>query len=152
MVPDQSLTCYGMEYFCNEGDELWKKSDRDLRAFAEKELLSIGLVDPDQFVDAHIIRQKKAYPVYTQNYAKDVLKIREELESRYSSLHLVGRNGMHKYNNQDHAMMTAMLTAKNIMAGKKLHDVWNVNVEAEYHEGAGLRATPSLATLAEVKK
>src|SRR5204863_471434 len=79
-------------------------------------------------------RQKKAYPVYDDNYARHVAAIRAELEERYPNLYLVGRNGMHKYNNQDHAMMTAMLCVENILAEEKLYDLWQVNGDAEYHE------------------
>ena len=81
-----------------------------------------------------MIRQKKAYPVYDDTYQQHVDTIRRALEKQFPTLHLVGRNGMHKYNNQDHAMMTAMLTAKNILAGKRVYDVWAVNQDAEYHE------------------
>src|SRR5262249_51807190 len=76
----------------------------------------------------------KAYPVYDDDYATNVAIVREELEARFPTLHLVGRNGMHKYNNQDHAMMTAMLCVRNIVAGDKLYDLWKVNQDAEYHE------------------
>ena len=81
-----------------------------------------------------MVRQEKAYPVYDDDYAANVEAVRAELETRYPTLHLVGRNGMHRYNNQDHAMMTAMLTARNIAAGARHHDVWQVNEDAEYHE------------------
>jgi protoporphyrinogen oxidase len=81
-----------------------------------------------------VVRQKKAYPVYDEAYRFHVDTVREELEAKYPTLHLVGRNGMHKYNNQDHAMMTSMLTVRNILAGSKIYDVWNVNEDAEYHE------------------
>ena len=83
------------------------------------------------------MRQAKAYPVYDESYRDNVAAIRLDLEGRYPSLHVVGRNGMHRYNNQDHAMMTAMLTARNILAGERLYDVWNVNEDAEYHEAGG---------------
>jgi protoporphyrinogen oxidase len=84
--------------------------------------------------DACVVRQAKAYPVYDEQYADNVAVIRRELCLRFPSLHLVGRNGMHKYNNQDHAMMTGMLTAANILAGQTLYDVWQVNEDAEYSE------------------
>ena len=80
------------------------------------------------------MRQAKAYPVYDDNYRDNVAMIRLDLETSYPTLHLVGRNGMHKYNNQDHAMMTAMVTARNILAGARIHDVWDVNEDAEHHE------------------
>jgi len=80
------------------------------------------------------VRQEKAYPVYDEDYAANVAAMRTELEEKHPTLHLVGRNGMHRYNNQDHAMMTAMLTVENILAGKRLYDTWCVNEDAEYHE------------------
>jgi protoporphyrinogen oxidase len=129
MVPDKNLACYGLEYFCFEGDGLWSSSDADLIKLA-----SLGLVKAGDVIDGHVVRQPKAYPVYDDEYARHVETIRSELEAHYPGLHLVGRNGMHKYNNQDHAMMTAMLTARNILAGEQLFDVWNVNQDAEYHE------------------
>jgi protoporphyrinogen oxidase len=134
LVPDQRLSCLGLEYFCFEGDGMWASSDDDLIALAKRELAQIGLAAEDEVRDGCIVRQKKAYPVYDETYKFNVDTIRDELESQYPSLHLVGRNGMHKYNNQDHAMMTAMLTVKNILAGEKIYDVWNVNEDAEYHE------------------
>jgi protoporphyrinogen oxidase len=139
MVPDPDLACYGLEYFCFEGDGLWSARDEDLVALASRELESLGLVAAGDVLDGHVVRQPKAYPVYDDDYARHVETIRREIEAHYPGLHLVGRNGMHKYNNQDHAMMTAMLTARNILAGEPLYDVWNVNQDAEYHE-AGDRA------------
>ena len=134
MVPDPNLACYGLEYFCFEGDGLWSSSDADLITLASRELESLGLVKAGDVIDGHVVRQPKAYPVYDDEYATHVETIRRELEAHYPGLHLVGRNGMHKYNNQDHAMMTAMLTARNILAGEQIFDVWNVNQDAEYHE------------------
>ncbi len=133
MVPD-GMSCLGLEYFCFEGDDLWSAADGDLIALAKKEVAQIGLVSPHEVVDACVVRQAKAYPVYDEDYRDNVAAIRLDLETSYPTLHVVGRNGMHKYNNQDHAMMTAMLTARNIMAGARLYDVWNVNEDAEYHE------------------
>ncbi len=134
MVPDPNLACYGLEYFCFEGDGLWSSSDADLVKLASRELESLGLVAAGDVLDGHVVRQPKAYPVYDDDYARHVDTIRRELDARHAGLHLVGRNGMHKYNNQDHAMMTAMLTVKNILAGRQLYDVWRVNQDAEYHE------------------
>jgi len=134
LVPDPALACYGLEYFCFEGDGLWNSTDQELIALASRELVQLGLARADDVVDGHVVRQPKAYPVYDDAYARHVATIRQELDERYPGLHLVGRNGMHKYNNQDHAMMTAMLTARNILAGRPLYDVWNVNQDAEYHE------------------
>jgi protoporphyrinogen oxidase len=134
MVPDPNLACYGLEYFCFEGDGLWSSPDKELVQLASRELESLGLVAAGDVLDGHVVRQSKAYPVYDDDYARHVETIRREIDAHYPGLHLVGRNGMHKYNNQDHAMMTAMLTARNILAGEPLYDVWNVNQDAEYHE------------------
>ncbi len=147
MVPDPSMVCYGLEYFCFEGDGLWSSSDDELIALGKRELAAIGLAAESDVVDGCVVRMKKAYPVYDDDYAANVDVIRAELEARFPTLHPVGRNGMHKYNNQDHAMMTAMLTVKNILAGRRAFDVWRVNQDAEYHEDAergatGLRAVP----------
>ena len=128
------MGCLGLEYFCFEGDELWDAPDAALIALAKTEIAHIGLVDAGNIVDACVVRQSKAYPVYDDEYRENVAMIRLDLKTSYPTLHLVGRNGMHKYNNQDHAMMTAMLTARNILAGERIYDVWDVNEDAEYHE------------------
>jgi len=133
-VPDPELACVGLEYFCFEGDGLWSSSDEDLVALATKELAVLGLADPAKVVGGRVVRQEKAYPVYDDAYRDNVESMRAELERDYPTLHLVGRNGMHRYNNQDHAMMTAMLTVRNIEAGTRVYDIWAVNEDAEYHE------------------
>ena len=153
MVPDPELACYGLEYFCFENDGLWDSTDAELIDLAKKELIQIGLAKEGDLLDGTVVRQKKAYPVYDDEYAKHVNTVREELEARFPNLHLVGRNGMHKYNNQDHAMMTAMLCVENILADTKLYDLWQVNGDAEYHEageesqevttGTGVRLVPT---------
>lgn len=153
MVPDSDKVCYGLEYFCFEHDGLWDSSDGDLIELAQRELIKIGLAKEGDLVDGCVVRQKKAYPVYDDDYARHVATVRQELDDRYPNLHLVGRNGMHKYNNQDHAMMTAMLCVENILADTKLYDLWEVNGDAEYHEagpaaaeettGPGLRLVPT---------
>jgi protoporphyrinogen oxidase len=133
MVPD-GMSCLGLEYFCFEGDELWNAADEKLIALAKSEIARIGLIEEADVVDACVVRQAKAYPVYDDRYRDNMAMVRLDLEGSYPTLHLVGRNGMHKYNNQDHAMMTAMLTARNILADERLYDVWDVNEDAEYHE------------------
>ena len=152
MVPDPSLGCYGLEYFCFAGDGLWSMSDEGLAELASRELGAIGLAKTEDVLDSCVVRQPKAYPVYDEGYADRLRHIRAELEDRFPTLHLVGRNGLHRYNNQDHAMMTALLTAANILANKRVFDVWQVNEDAEYlesgHEGvedgaSGLRAVPT---------
>lgn len=140
MVPEPDKACYGLEYFCFEHDGLWDSSDEELIELAKRELAQIGLAQSGDVVDGCVVRQKKAYPVYDDDYAMHVATIRTELEQRYPNIHLVGRNGMHKYNNQDHAMMTAMLCVENILAEEKLYDLWQVNGDAEYHE-SGAAAT-----------
>jgi protoporphyrinogen oxidase len=133
MVPE-GMSCLGLEYFCFEGDALWAATDEELVALAKREIAQTGLIEAADVVDACVVRQPKAYPVYNDSYRHNVATIRLDFEMHYPTLHLVGRNGMHKYNNQDHAMMTAMLTARNILAGERVYDVWDVNEDAEYHE------------------
>jgi len=152
MVPDPELACVGLEYFCFEGDGVWASPDDELIELAKKEMGILGLCDPATVEGGVVVRQEKAYPVYDEAYAAHVATMRGELEAAYPTLHLVGRNGMHRYNNQDHAMMTAMLVTRNILAGENVYDVWRVNQDAEYHEAgeagghsgaSGLRAVPT---------
>jgi protoporphyrinogen oxidase len=152
MVPEPDKACYGLEYFCFDHDGLWNSLDEELIELGKRELVQIGLAEENDVTDGCVVRQKKAYPVYYKDYAQHVATIRGELEERYPSLHLVGRNGMHKYNNQDHAMMTAMLCVENILAETRLYDLWRVNGDAEYHEtsavaeetpGGALRLVPT---------
>ena len=138
LVKDNN-TCLGLEYFCFEGDGLWTSPDADLIDLAKREIGKIGLMDPADVQDACVVRQHKAYPVYDDAYAEHIKMIRLDLKMHFPSLHLVGRNGMHKYNNQDHAMMTGVLTAENIIAGETLHDVWEVSDEAGV---CGVREAP----------
>jgi protoporphyrinogen oxidase len=150
MVPDPDLACVGLEYFCFEGDGLWSMSDDDLVALATKEMAILGLCDPKTVVGGAVVRQEKAYPVYDETYRDNVEAMRVELEAAYPTLHMVGRNGMHRYNNQDHAMMTAMLTVKNIVAGRRVYDIWNVNEDAEYHENGTEGEQAALASVRDV--
>jgi protoporphyrinogen oxidase len=133
MAP-KGYACLGLEYFCFEDDGLWTARDEDLIALAKEEIGRIGLIAAEAVVDAAVVRQAKAYPVYDDTYVTHVDAVRDGLEAAYPTLHLVGRNGMHKYNNQDHAMMTAMLTVENILAGDRRFNVWSVNEDAEYTE------------------
>jgi Protoporphyrinogen oxidase len=144
LIPEPGMNCYGMEYFCFEGDGLWDSDDAALVELAKSELEKIGLARATEVLEGVVVRQKKAYPVYDDEYADNVATLRAELERRFPSLHLIGRNGMHKYNNQDHAMMTAMLCAKNILAGRREYDLWSVNEDAEYHETTGAEAAGGL--------
>lgn len=134
MTPDPTHTHLGLEYFCFEGDGLWTTSDRGLLALAASELETLGLCLATDVVDGVVIRQPKAYPVYDALYADRVATIRDWLATHVPALACVGRNGMHKYNNQDHSMMTALLAARRI-AGVSDVDPWQVNSDAEYHEG-----------------
>ncbi len=134
LVPQEGMTCLGLEYFCFEGDGLWNAPDAELIALAKQEIHKIGLLAADDVVDACVVRQAKAYPVYDDAYRDNVDTVRRDIALNFPGLHLVGRNGMHKYNNQDHAMMTAMLTVRNILSGEDHYDIWDVNEDAEYHE------------------
>ncbi len=134
LVPDPSKSSLGLEYFCFEGDDLWTMPDVDLLALGCREIDSIGLVNAEKVVDGCVVRMPKAYPVYDDAYQGHLLTIRAWLRN-LPNLELAGRNGMHKYNNQDHSMMTAVLAARNIL-GLGHFDTWKVNTDAEYHEGA----------------
>jgi protoporphyrinogen oxidase len=132
-------TCLGLEYFVNEGDELWTADDGDLVALAAEELATLGLVAPGLVERGYVVRAPKAYPVYDSGYERQVDVIRDWLGDAVPNVHPVGRNGMHRYNNQDHSMLTAMLTVENIATGTR-HDVWAVNVDEDYHEGGSATA------------
>jgi protoporphyrinogen oxidase len=133
MVPDASKTCLGLEYFCFEGDGLWTMQDSALVDLAKKELAQLGICSAEEVFDGMVVRQQKAYPVYDDVYQARVQVIRDYLATSLPNLHLAGRNGMHKYNNQDHSMMTALLVARAIATGSQL-DPWKVNADAVYHE------------------
>lgn len=131
MVPVPGMTCLGLEYFCFEGDGLWSSRDEDLVALARRELGELGLADPATVVDGTVVRMRKAYPVYDSAYREHLDAVREYIDP-ISNLHTVGRNGMHKYNNQDHSMLTAMMAVQNMQGAA--HDLWSVNTDFEYHE------------------
>ena len=132
LVPDPARSSLGLEYFCFEGDDLWNMPDDELVALGRREIDAIGLVKADRVVDGCVVRMPKAYPVYDDAYQEHLAVIRRWLAT-LENLALAGRNGMHKYNNQDHSMMTALLCARNIL-GLGAYDPWNVNTDAEYHE------------------
>ena len=134
MIPDPNTACYGLEYFCFEGDGLWSAKDEELVALAKKEMEQLGLCKASDVFDGCVVRQPKAYPVYDDVYSQHVDTVRVRLEEDYPGLHMVGRNGMHRYNNQDHSMMTAMLTVENLLSDTKKFDPWRVNQDAEYIE------------------
>ena len=145
MVPVDGGTCLGMEYFCFEGDGLWESRDEELIALATQELETLGLAAGSTRTDGCVVRMSKAYPIYDADYRGHLDGVRGCID-RISNLHTVGRNGMHKYNNQDHSMYTAMLTIEN-MLGEASHDVWAVNTDFEYHEEQ--RAPRADATVAQ---
>jgi protoporphyrinogen oxidase len=125
-------TCLGVEYFCFRGDDIWEMSDEQAVELATNELARIGLIDPSKVIDGVKVLVPKAYPMYDGNYEDALATIRPYLE-RFDNLQTCGRNGLHRYNNQDHSMWTAILAALNIVDGAQ-HDVWSVNTEAEYLE------------------
>ena len=134
MVPDPRFTVLGLEYFCNENDSMWSASDAELIANAKEELAQLRLADKAKVVEGAVVRQPKAYPLYDHEYRTNVAKVREYLAQEAPNLQVAGRNGMHKYNNQDHAMMTGLMAARNIMGGNSTYDLWRVNSDAEYLE------------------
>jgi len=140
MVPDPGRTCLGMEYFCFEGDGLWTTSDAELVALATRELGQLGLADPKLVVDGTVVRMPKAYPIYDAEYRAHLALARRYLDP-IPNLHPVGRNGMHKYNNQDHSMLTAMMVVWNMQGAS--HDVWEVNTDFEYHEEQKVEPKPA---------
>ena len=131
----EGRTCLGLEFFVNEGDDMWTKSDDDLIAQAKREIEHLGLADASKVEAGYVVRMPKAYPVYDEHYQANVAVLRKWIAENAPNVMPTGRNGMHKYNNQDHSMLTAMLSVENILGAH--HDVWTVNVEAEYHEEAG---------------
>ncbi|MCL6432626.1 MAG: NAD(P)/FAD-dependent oxidoreductase [Leptolyngbyaceae cyanobacterium HOT.MB2.61] len=146
MVPDPSKTCLGMEYFCSVGEPLWQMSDAELIKLATQEAIALGLgVKRGDVEDGVVIRQRKAYPVYDAEYRQHLQVIQDYLET-FDNLQTVGRNGLHRYNNQDHSMLTAMLAVRNIFGEE--HNLWTVNTERSYHEEFTLddaRSKPVLA-------
>jgi protoporphyrinogen oxidase len=133
LVRDKDTVWIGLEYFCQEGDELWSKADEEFSRFAIGELAKINLVDPADVLDWHVERIPKAYPAYFGTY-NEFNTIREFTDT-VPNLFLVGRNGMHRYNNQDHSMLTANLAVEAILSGSNSKDaIWTINVDDEYHE------------------
>ena len=133
MVADPSKVWVGLEYFCYESDDLWKMSDQELIDLGSRELEQIGIIERSAVLDATVIRMPKTYPAYFGTYDRfDEIR---RYTDRFSNLFLLGRNGMHRYNNQDHSMLTAMVAVDNIVAGvRDKSNVWAVNTEQDYHE------------------
>lgn len=132
MVPDPSTTSLGLEYFCTEGDDLWNMPDADLIELAKQELERIGLAEADDIVDGAVFRVLKAYPIYDAEYS-GYLQVIQDFVNSLENFQTIGRNGLHRYNNQDHSMITGGLAVRNLLFGEK-NDLWSVNVDAEYHE------------------
>jgi protoporphyrinogen oxidase len=132
MVPDPDKACVGLEYFCFAGDDLWMMADHELVALASVELERLGLASKDTVERGFAIRVPKAYPIYDGDYAARVQVVRNWLDG-IENLQQVGRNGLHRYNNSDHSMLTAMRAVDNLVAGAE-HDIWAVNAESVYHE------------------
>ncbi|OGD63384.1 hypothetical protein A2160_02785 [Candidatus Beckwithbacteria bacterium RBG_13_42_9] len=132
LVPNNQFVSLGLEYFCTRGDLLWNQADSQLKKLAKKELIMTGLLEPGKKnIDGKVVRVPKAYPVYDQDY-KIVMPIVRHYLQQIKNLYPIGRNGMHKYNNMDHSMLTAILSVKNFYGAK--HDIWRVNTEKKYHE------------------
>jgi protoporphyrinogen oxidase len=143
-------TCLGVEYFCFQGDDIWEMPDEQAVELATQELSRIGLIDASKVVDGVKVLVPKAYPVYDSRFENAVAVLREYLEG-FENLQTCGRNGLHRYNNQDHSMWTAILATLNVLHGAK-HDVWSVNTEAEYlEEGELVEALLDFGTAAPVE-
>jgi len=133
MVSDPKKVWIGVEYFCNENDSLWIRSDEELKRLAAQELAKIGIIQESAVFDSMVLRVPKAYPAYFGTYGR-FDEIREYLD-KFENLFLIGRNGMHRYNNQDHSMLTAMTAVDSIISGRKdKANIWDVNTEDDYHE------------------
>jgi len=139
MVPDSQKTSVGMEYFCTEGDEIWKMPDDELIDIASRELSELGLSEIDRVIDSFIVRQPGAYPVYDPNY-RDYLEVIKSYLASIDSLQTIGRSGMHRYNNMDQSMWVGMLAAQNFLGAN--HDLWEINEEKEYLEEKKFKAKP----------
>jgi protoporphyrinogen oxidase len=132
MVPDASKSSLGLEYFCNEGDELWLMANEDLIELGKREIEAIGLALAADIHDGVVFRVEKSYPIYDQAYAHNLTIIKAYL-AQFENFQTIGRNGLHRYNNQDHAMLTGMLAVHNLLYGET-NNLWVVNAEEEYHE------------------
>ncbi len=133
MVSQPDQVWLGLEYFCNEGDALWSHSNAELLELAQSELVELNLIDGSDFIDGTVVRMPKTYPAYFGSY--DHFEEISEFTDQIPNLYLIGRNGMHKYNNQDHSMLTAMTAVDNLVAGRESKaNIWAVNTEEEYHE------------------
>jgi protoporphyrinogen oxidase len=154
MIPEPDRSCLGLEYFCFEGDGLWNLTDAELVELGRREVAQLGLVKDEDVLDGCVVRMPKAYPVYDATYKRGIAAVREFLAG-VPNLQLVGRNGMHRYNNQDHSMLTAMLAARNIVSDRTgrgpRYDLWRVNVDEEYHEGGAMQEEEELRKLEQTQ-
>jgi len=144
MTPSPELTCLGVEYFCNEGGALWNRSDGELIELAKREMAALKLVRSDEVVDGAVVRVLKAYPVYDRGYQQCLSVVRDFLAGM-PNLQLIGRNGMHRYNNQDHSMLTGILAARNV--GGATFDLWNLNLDQDYLEEGPVVSAADLAAM-----
>jgi protoporphyrinogen oxidase len=133
MAPDPATSSLGLEYFCNEGDALWTTSDEDLIALAKKEIQALGFARADEVQAGVVYRMSRAYPLYDPTYRASLDTVRDYLKG-FANLETIGRNGLHRYNNQDHSMMTGLLAARNLASGTRTHDVWTVGNDDGYLE------------------
>jgi len=145
MMQGDGVACIGLEYFCSEGDGMWSMDDAELIEFARREMAILGLVPSDKVIGGAVVRQEKAYPVYDQSYAAKVAAMRAEIEAKHPTLHLAGRNGMHRDHDLGDVMLTAMLTVENILAGERIHDTWRVREDAENHKAGEERGRAPMA-------
>lgn len=154
MIPEPDRSCLGLEYFCFEGDGLWSLTDAELVDLGRREVAQLGLVKAEDVLDGCVVRMPKAYPVYDAVYKRGIAAVQRFL-AEVPNLQLVGRNGMHRYNNQDHSMLTAMLAARNIVSDRTgqgpRYDLWRVNVDEEYHEGGALQEEEELRKLEQTQ-
>ena len=150
MVPDSSKSSLGLEYFCNEGDELWTMADKDLIELGKREMEKIGLASYADIEDGCVFRVPKSYPVYDADYQDHLTILREYIDS-LDNFQTIGRNGLHRYNNQDHAMLTGMLAVRNLVYGEQ-NNLWVVNAEQEYHEEIREEASVGSPDMTEVVK
>lgn len=147
MVPDQSKTSLGLEYFCCEGDELWNAPDEDLIELGKREIEKIGLAKYQDVLDGAVFRVEKSYPVYDSDY-RNYLEVIKDYINGLENFQTIGRNGLHRYNNQDHAMLTGMIAVRNLVYGRN-EDLWSVNADQEYHEEIREVTKPDINKIAD---
>ena len=144
MTPGPDVTCLGVEYFCNEDEPLWNRPDSELIELAKREMAALGLVRKDQVIDGAVVRMPKAYPVYDHTYRRS-LKVVRDFAATIPNLQLIGRNGMHRYNNQDHSMLTGILAARNVSGTQ--FDLWDLSVDQDYLEEGPLVSVEEVAAM-----